>query len=67
VYEQERLVTRDRIFYGHIAHAVVMLEELDRLSETLPARYRELAPSIGPLLTIQTVEMAKKLVRTGSN
>jgi glycosyltransferase involved in cell wall biosynthesis len=61
--EQGKLVTRDRIFYGHIAHAVVMLEELDRLSETMPARYRELAPQIGPLLTIQTVEMAKKLVR----
>jgi glycosyltransferase involved in cell wall biosynthesis len=61
--EQGKFVTRDRIFYGHIAHAVVMLEELDRLSETMPARYKELASRIGPLLTIQTVEMAKKLVR----
>jgi glycosyltransferase involved in cell wall biosynthesis len=61
--EVEKLVTRDRIFYGHVAHAVVMMEELDRLSETMPARYAELAPRIGPLLTIQVVEMAKKLVR----
>jgi glycosyltransferase involved in cell wall biosynthesis len=61
--ELGKLVTRERIFYGHIAHAVVMQEELDRLSETMPARYAELAPTIGPLLAIQTVEMAKKLVR----
>jgi glycosyltransferase involved in cell wall biosynthesis len=60
----ERLRTNERIYYGHLAHAVVMLEALDRLSETMPARYTELAPRIGPLLTIQTVEMAKKLVRT---
>jgi glycosyltransferase involved in cell wall biosynthesis len=61
--ELGKLVTRERIYYGHIAHAVVMQEELDRLRETMPARYRELAPTIGPLLAIQTVEMAKKLVR----
>ena len=61
--ELGKLETRERAFYGHIAHAVVMMEELDRLSETMPDRYRELAPTIGPLLTIQTVEMAKKLVR----
>jgi hypothetical protein len=61
--ELGKLVTRERIFYGHIAHAVAMQEELDRLSETMPDRYRELAPTIGPLLAIQTVEMAKKLVR----
>ena len=61
--ELGKLVTRERIFYGHIAHAVVMQEELDRLSQTMPARYAELAPTIGPLLSIQTVEMAKKLVR----
>src|SRR5262245_20429699 len=53
----------ERIIYGHLAHAVVMDEVLDRLSATMPARYTELAPKIGPLLTIQMVEMAKKLVR----
>ncbi len=61
--ELGRLRTHDRIFYGHLAHSVVMEEELDRLNVTMPARYAELAPKIGPLLTIQTVEMAKKLVR----
>jgi glycosyltransferase involved in cell wall biosynthesis len=58
-----KLEVRDRIFYGHIAHAIVMLEELDQLSLKMPDRYRELAPHIGPLLTIQVVEMARKMVR----
>lgn len=61
--DRGKLEVRDRIFYQHIAHAVVMLEELDRLNVTMPERYRELAPRIGPLLTIQAVEMAKKMVR----
>jgi glycosyltransferase involved in cell wall biosynthesis len=61
--EMGRLTARDRIFYGHIAHAVVMMEQLDRLSLTMPGRYAELAPRIGPLLTTQAVEMAKKMVR----
>jgi hypothetical protein len=62
--DEGRLATRERIYYGHIAHAVTMQEELDRLSVTLPERHARLAATIGPLLTIQTVEMAKKLVRT---
>ena len=41
-----------------------MQEALDGLQVTMPARYRRLAPTIGPLLTIQAVEMAKKMVRT---
>jgi glycosyltransferase involved in cell wall biosynthesis len=61
--ELGRLRVQDRIFYRHLAHSVVMEEELDRLQVTMPARYAELAPKIGSLLTIQTVEMAKKLVR----
>jgi glycosyltransferase involved in cell wall biosynthesis len=59
-----KLRTEERIFYGHLAHAVVMQQVLDGLGATMPARYAELAPKIGPLLTIQTVEMAKKLVRS---
>ena len=59
----ELLRTHERIFQGHLAHAVLMQEELDRLSLTMPARYSELANTIGPLLRIQTVEIAKKLVR----
>ena len=60
--EMGRLTVRDRIFYGHIAHAVVMMEQLDQLGLTMPDRYAELAPRIAPLLTIQAVEMAKKMV-----
>jgi glycosyltransferase involved in cell wall biosynthesis len=60
----ERLLANERIFNCHLAHAVFMQEELDRLSEAMPERYRDLAKKIGPLLTIQTVEMAKKLVKT---
>jgi glycosyltransferase involved in cell wall biosynthesis len=59
-----RLRTNERIFYNHLAHAVVMLEEMDRLNALRPDRYRELAPKIVPLLSIQAVEMAKKLVRS---
>jgi glycosyltransferase involved in cell wall biosynthesis len=59
----DRLVVRDHIYYGHIAHAVAMQEQLDALSVSMPSRYAELAPKIAPLLTMQTVEMAKKLVR----
>jgi glycosyltransferase involved in cell wall biosynthesis len=62
--ELGRLRTHERIFYGHLAHAVVMQEVLDQLSVTMPARHAQLAAKIGPLLTVQTVEMAKKLVRT---
>jgi glycosyltransferase involved in cell wall biosynthesis len=63
--ELTRLRTLERIFYGHLAHAIVMQDVLESLAVTMPARYAELAPRIGPLLTIQTVEMAKKLVRNG--
>jgi glycosyltransferase involved in cell wall biosynthesis len=62
--ELGKLRTHELIFYGHLAHAVEMKEALDRLSATMPARYAQWAPTIGPLLTIQTVEMAKKLVQT---
>jgi glycosyltransferase involved in cell wall biosynthesis len=63
VDELERLLTYERCFYNHLAHAVVMLEEIDGLNEKRPDRYIELAPKIIPLLTVQTREMAKKLVR----
>jgi|APDOM4702015118_1054815.scaffolds.fasta_scaffold04350_3 glycosyltransferase involved in cell wall biosynthesis len=62
--ERERLRVHERIYYGHLAHSVVMHEVLDRLRLTMPARYRKLARKIRPLLTTQTTEMAKKLVRT---
>lgn len=62
--ELERLRVHERIYYGHLAHSVAMHEVLDGLRVTMPARYRALARKILPLLTTQTTEMAKKLVRT---
>jgi hypothetical protein len=62
--EIERLVVHERDFGLRLAHAVFMQEELDRLRSRDSARYRDLADRIFPLLTIQTVETAKKLVRT---
>jgi len=59
-----RLATDERIYYSHLAHAIVMHEQLDQLNTTMPSRYKELALKIDPLITIQTVEMAKKLVGT---
>jgi glycosyltransferase involved in cell wall biosynthesis len=60
----DKLRIHERIFNSHLAHAVLMLEELDRLASTMPARYAQLADKIDPLLNIQTVEIAKKLVKT---
>ncbi len=59
-----QLLTRERIFYQHLAHALLMREELERLDAEQPNRYADVARRIAPLLTVQTVEMAKKLVRT---
>lgn len=60
----DKLLVNERAFHGHLMHAVFMQEELDRLSQTMPTRYAQLASRIGPLLKIQIVEMAKKLVKT---
>jgi len=62
--EMERLVVHEKDFGLRLAHAVFMQEELDRLRSSDSARYGKLAERIFPLLTIQTVETAKKLVRT---
>ena len=59
-----KLKTNERIYDGHIALAIEMEAALDRFQYTNPSRYAELQPRIGPLITIQVVEMAKKLVRT---
>jgi hypothetical protein len=59
-----KLMATERIYCGHLAHAVLMQEELSRLRAQMPARYSEIAQRISPLLTIQTIEMAKKLVKT---
>ncbi len=61
--ETGKLLMRERSFFQHIAHALLMQEELTRLSVERPDRYAETARRIAPLLTIQTIEMAKKLVK----
>jgi hypothetical protein len=59
-----RLLAEERIFINHLAHAVLFQDELDRLRARIPSRYGEIASRIFPLLTTQTVEMARKLLRT---
>ena len=54
----------ERMMKGHLAHAVLMQEEIDRLANERPERYRKMRDEIMPLLTIQTIETAKKLVTT---
>jgi glycosyltransferase involved in cell wall biosynthesis len=56
-------LTNERIYQGHLAHAVLMQEQLQRLAEEAPQRYLALYTRIDPLLKIQIVEMAKKLVK----
>jgi glycosyltransferase involved in cell wall biosynthesis len=58
----ERLELVERMMGSHLAHAVLMQQELDRLQVTMPSRYREVAGEIAPLITGQIVEFAKKFV-----
>jgi hypothetical protein len=58
----EKLLTFERIFYVHLAHALFMREQLDWLRVNMPERHAELEPTIAPLLAIQTSEMARKFV-----
>jgi len=62
--ETQRLLMRERSFYQHLAHALLMQEVLMRLAGEQPREYSEIERRIGPLLMIQIVEMAKKLVNT---
>jgi len=59
----ERAKVQERMYLGHLAHATLMEEQLDRLSNEEPERYGPITARIIPLLTIQLAEMAKKLVR----
>jgi len=61
--ERERLFVQQRDFSLRLNHAVFMEEELDRLRSERPERYANLAGKTLPLLAIQIVETAKKLVR----
>jgi len=60
---RKRAMVEERIFLGHLAHATLMSDELDRLVAEEPERYMGLAERIVPLLNFQLAEMAKKLVR----
>jgi glycosyltransferase involved in cell wall biosynthesis len=59
----EKAMIEERIYLGHLAHATLMQEELDRLVAEAPERYSPVAKRIEPLLNSQLVEMSKKLVR----
>lgn len=60
----ERMMVQERTFVSHLAHAFFMQAELERLVGQASGRYSELAKRIFPLLTVQQVEMARKLIRT---
>jgi len=60
--ETRRLLMRERMYFGHLAHALLMQEELRRLKGEQRERYAELAERIAPLLTVQITEMGRKLV-----
>jgi glycosyltransferase involved in cell wall biosynthesis len=60
----ERWEIEERGYINHLAHAVLMEEELDRLRNEEPERYKSIADRILPLLAIQMAEMSKKLVRS---
>jgi glycosyltransferase involved in cell wall biosynthesis len=61
--EIQKLEVEERIYLNHLSHAVLMDEVIQRLCSEAPARYGPIATRILPLLTIQIVEMSKKLVR----
>jgi glycosyltransferase involved in cell wall biosynthesis len=60
----ELLELEEKVYRGHIAHAVFMQDELDRLQAENPSRYVSIALRIVPLLQTQMAEMAKKMIRT---
>jgi glycosyltransferase involved in cell wall biosynthesis len=59
----EKSLIEERMLIGHIAHALLMEEEIDRLRNEMPQRYNSVAERINPLITIQLSEMAKRLAR----
>jgi hypothetical protein len=56
---KDRAMIEERIYLGHLAHATLMLEEIDRLIAETPERYASLATRIVPLMNIQLAEMSK--------
>ncbi len=61
--DAERAKVEERIYLGHLAHATLMEEQLNRLQNEEPERYGPIAARITPLVNVQLAEMAKKLVR----
>ena len=59
----EKILVEEQTWYSHLAHAFYMEAELGRLQEADPPRFSEIARAILPLLQIQEVEMARKLVK----
>jgi hypothetical protein len=49
---ENRALIEERMYFGHVAHATLMLEEIDRLVAEAPAQYTEVAQRIAPLLNI---------------
>jgi hypothetical protein len=62
--EIDRLAIEAEIFYVHLAHSLLMTEELERFDARDPVRAAEIASRIKPLLAAQTTETARKLVAT---
>lgn len=59
-----QLLLNEQMYNSHLAHAVLFRYKIDQLRAQMPSRYADLAERIMPLVTIQIVEMASKLVRT---
>ena len=60
---REKAAIEEHDYHVHLAHAVLMEEELIRLRVEVPERYGPMADRILPLLGIQVAEMSKKLIR----
>jgi glycosyltransferase involved in cell wall biosynthesis len=59
-----RLEVQERIYLSHLANALRMEEVLTQLRTQEPERYEIVAQQILPLVQVQLIEMAKKLMRT---
>jgi glycosyltransferase involved in cell wall biosynthesis len=58
----DRALVEEQIQYSHLAHALLMEKELNRLQRANPKRFRDIAQRIAPLLAIQKSERTRKLV-----
>jgi len=59
----EKLLAEEHMFYLHLAHSLLMDDEMLRLRDANPQRYGAIADRIRPLLAVQRTEMARKLVK----